>query len=271
MINLNKKYLEYFKIGFKKSIEYKSYLFGVFITPTFMGIFFYFIWDYIYEVKSKGVPNFQIGGFTFEEMLVYLIIGLLINTARNSDVSDKIADIIKTGNITVYLCRPVSFVKGLLFEGIGEKVVNFLIFLVLLIFMTNFFNLPYPKGAMLLIFLIYTVLMIIFNIMLYIIIGGLSFWFIEIWGIRSSIEQVLWILSGRILPLSLFPEWAQTFLQFTPFYYLEYTFASLYLEKLSIEKALETMGIFAIWIFLLTLFMIWIYKKGYRKLASFGG
>ena len=144
-------------------------------------------------------------------------------------------------------------------------------FTVLLVVMTKLFNLPYPESGIFVIFLIYAVLLLFFDIVLYVIIGGLAFWFVEIWGIRSSIEQVLWILSGRVLPLSLFPVWMQSFLAFTPFMYLEYTFASLYLGKLTFQEALTAMGIFMIWIFIFLLLMRWIYARGFRKLASFGG
>jgi len=278
---MKNKYLEYFKIGFKKSIEYKSYLLGILTTPVFMGVFFYFIWSYIFEVKYNNaiksgefigsLSQYTIGGFTFNEMLVYLIIGLLINTARSSDISNRISEVIKSGDIAIYLCRPVNFVKSLLAEGVGSKVINFFIFIILLIVMTNLFNLPYPKGVILVIFLIYAILMILFDIVLYVLIGGLSFWFVEIWGIRASIEQIIWILSGRVLPLSLFPSWLQSFMAFTPFMYLEYTFASIYLGKLTIEEALNAMGIFMIWIVLMILLMKYLYKKGFRKLEAFGG
>lgn len=268
---MGNKYIEYFKIGFKRSVEYKSYIIGVLTTPIFMGIFFYFIWGYIFAVKGGGDPNFTIGGFTFKEMMVYLIIGLLLNTARSSDISQRISEVIKSGDISIFLCRPVNFVKSLLFEGIGNKVVNFFMFVVLLIAMTNIFDLPYPTGGIFAIFILYAILMILFDIILYVIIGGLSFWFIEIWGIRASIEQILWILSGRVLPLTLFPAWMQSFLAFTPFLYLEFTFASLYLGKLTIIEALKAMGIFMIWILLLALLMRYLYKKGFAKLESFGG
>ena len=274
-------YIEYFKIGFKKSVEYKSYLIGALITPLFMGIFFYFIWSYIFEVKYAAAVKtgdfvgefsaFTIGTFTFDQMLVYLIIGLLINATRSQDVSDKISETIKSGDIAIYLCRPVSFVKSLLADGIGTKVINFFVFIILLVVMTNLIGLPYPTGNIMGIFLVYAVLMILFDIMLYVIIGGLSFWFIEIWGIRASIEQILWILSGRVLPLTLFPLWMQSFLAFTPFLYLEFTFASLYLGKLTVFEALKAMGIFVIWIFLMFLLMRYLYRKGFGKLEAFGG
>ncbi len=267
----NEKYVEYFKIGFRKSVEYKSYLIGILTTPVFMGVFFYFIWGYIFSVKGGGDPNFLIGGFTFKEMMVYLIIGLLINSARSSDVAQRISEVIKSGDISTYLCRPVNFVKSLLADGIGGKVVNLVMFIVLLIAMTKLFSLPVPTPTILAIFLVYAVMMLLFDIVLYVIIGGLAFWFVEIWGIRASIEQILWILSGRVLPLSLFPVWMQSFLAFTPFLYLEYTFASLYLGKLGVMEALRALGIFTIWILLLLLLMRWIYKKGFAKLESFGG
>jgi len=243
----------------------------VLTTPLFMGIFYYFIWSYIYAVKGGGDPTYLIGGFTFKEMIVYLIIGLLINSARSSDISNRISEVIKSGDISIFLCRPVNFVKSLLAEGIGGKVINLIMFTILLIIMTNLFNLPYPKGSIFAIFLIYAVLMLFFDIVMYVIIGSLSFWFVEIWGIRSSIEQVLWILSGRTLPLSLFPIWMQTFLSYTPFMYLEFTFASLYLGKLTISQAIWAMGIFIFWIVVMILLMRYLYFRGFKKLESFGG
>ena len=73
------------------------------------------------------------------------------------------------------------------------------------------------------------------------------------------------------MPLTLFPVWIQSFLAFTPFLYLEFTFASLYLGKLTVMEALRAMGIFTLWIGLLALLMIYLYKKGFAKLESFGG
>jgi ABC-type uncharacterized transport system permease subunit len=53
--------------------------------------------------------------------------------------------------------------------------------------------------------------------------------------------------------------------------YLEYTFASIYLGKLSVNEALSAIGIFIFWIVLLFIFMRYLYKKGFRKLESYGG
>jgi len=266
------KYTEYFKIGFKKSIEYKSYLIGALTTPVFMGIFFYFIWSYIYEVKSQASDwTGTIGGFTFNEMIVYLIIGLLIQTAKSTDIANRISAIIKSGDIAIFLCRPVNFVKSLLSDGIGEKLIPFATFAVLLVVMTYFFNLPYPSLGILAIFIIYGLLLIFFQIVIEIMIGGLAFWLTEIWGVKSSIQQIMWILSGRALPLSLFPQAFQTFLTWTPFFYLEYTFARIYLGQIELMTAIQYMSIFIIWIAIMLILMKWIFSRGFKKLENFGG
>ncbi|MCH8519806.1 MAG: ABC-2 family transporter protein [Nanoarchaeota archaeon] len=276
-----KKYVEYLKIGFKTSIEYKSYILGALITPAFMGFFFYFIWSYIYDVRytaaiEEGIftgafSNFTIGGFTFEEMLVYLLIGLLFSVVRSTQVSEEISEKIRSGDISIFLCRPVSFIKSIVFQSFGAKIINLSVFGFLLVAMTFVLQLPTPPLTILMIFLLYAVCMIIFDIFLYVMIGGLSFWFVEIWGIRASIEQVLWILSGRVLPLTLFPQIMQTILVFTPFLYLEFTFASLYLGKLTVFEALRAMGIFTLWITLMGVGTWYLYKKGFEKVSSFGG
>jgi len=264
-------YREYFKIGFKKSVEYKSYLIGTLTTPIFMGAFFYFVWSYIFEVKSKGVAGFTIGGFTFEEMIIYLIIGLLINSAKSYEISERISQAIKSGDIAIYLCRPVDFVKAFLFEGIGAKVINLFLFAFLLVVMTLVFGLPYPPPAIFAVFIVYAFFMLFFDTILQVLIGGMSFWFVEIWGFRAAIEQILWILSGRVLPLSLFPIWFQGFMAWTPFFYLEYTFARLYLGKISLIMALKALGIFIFWIVILVLLMRFVFRRGFTKLAAFGG
>ncbi|MBN2838004.1 MAG: ABC-2 family transporter protein [Fusobacteriaceae bacterium] len=265
------KYVEYFKIGFKKSIEYKSYLIGTLTTPFFMGIFFYFIWQYIFEVKGAGDPNFLIGGFTFVEMIVYLVIGLLINTARASDISDRISQMIKSGDIAIMLCRPVNFVKSLLADSFGSRIINIVMFFFLLLGITKVAGIHYPPAGIFALFIVYGFLLIFFDIVINVMIGGLAFWLTEIWGVRSSIQQVLWILSGRALPLSLFPTWMIGFLKWTPFFYLEYTFASIYLGKLGFEEALRAMGIFMVWIVIMVILMRMLYTRGFSKLTSFGG
>lgn len=265
------KYVEYFKIGFKKSIEYKSYLIGTLTTPVFMGVFFFYIWKYIFEVKGAGDPTYLIGGFSFPEMIVYLVIGLLINTARASDISDRISESIKSGDIAIFLCRPVNFVKSLLSEGFGSRIINMGMFFILLLVITKVAGIAYPEPALFALFIVYGLSLIFFDIVINVMIGGLAFWITEIWGVRSSIQQVLWILSGRALPLSLFPTWMIRFLKWTPFFYLEYTFASIYLGKLAFEEAIRAMGIFMIWTAILIALMRLLYKRGFSKLTSFGG
>lgn len=265
------KYIEYFKIGFKKSIEYKSYLIGTLTTSIFMGIFFFYIWQYIFEVKGAGVADYTIGGFTFPEMIVYLVIGLLINTARASDISDRISQMIKSGDIAIMLCRPVNFVKSLLADSFGGRIINMGMFFILLIVITKVAGLAFPLPSLFALFIVYGFLLIFFDIIINVMIGGLAFWLTEIWGVRSSIQQVLWILSGRALSLSLFPSWMLGFLRWTPFFYLEYTFASIYLGKLGFQEAIRAMGIFMVWIVILIILMRLLYKRGFSKLTSFGG
>ena len=275
------KYLEYFKIGFRKSIEYKSYIIGTLVTPLFMGIFFYYIWEYIFQVKfdtaiKNGsfvgtLSNFTIGGFTFHEMIVYLVIGLLMNTAKAGDIADRISEVIKSGDIAIYLCRPVNFVKSLLADGFGSKILNIVVFFILLLVITKITGLPYPKISIFILFIVYGFFLIFFDIIVNVMIGGLSFWLTEIWGVKSSIQQILWILSGRALPLTLFPTWILSFMKWTPFFYLEFTFASIYLGKLTFGEAIRALSIFIIWITILIFFMRLLYRKGFIKLASFGG
>ncbi len=260
------KYLKYFKIGFLKSIEYKSSILLTFVSPFVIAVFFYFVWGYLYSL-SGGL----IGGFTYKEMIFYLIFGLIIHAIRSSELAEKICEEVKSGDIAIYLCRPVSFVKSVFAEGFGERIIQIFMVLVALIVITLVADLPIPNIQTLGILVLYLILFIIFDIVLYSIIGAFSFWFTEIWGIRRAIEHIQLVLTGRILPLSLFPLWFSSILKFTPFYYMEYSFASIYLGKFTMIQALFGVGMLTLWILILLAVLFIVYKIGFKKLEALGG
>ena len=120
-------------------------------------------------------------------------------------------------------------------------------------------------------FLVYAFLVLLFDLLIVFVIAGIGFWTVSTWGIYGAYNSIAWILSGRLLPISLYPVWLQETLRFTPFYYLEFTLASTYLGASGIQELIVAFGILSFWILALIMIIKLLYAKAYQKLAIFGG
>jgi len=74
MVFKNNKYYEYFIFGFKNIREYKFQFIGLFIYPLLVVLLSIVIWRYIFLEKGTKL----IGGFTYKEMIIYILITQLL-------------------------------------------------------------------------------------------------------------------------------------------------------------------------------------------------
>jgi ABC-2 type transport system permease protein len=84
-----------------------------------------------------------------------------------------------------------------------------------------------------------------------------------------------WVLEnvagGYVIPISIYPLWAQNILNFLPFKYLYYVPANIFLGKLSVEDSLQELVKSFLWVTLLLLLSHGFWKKGVKKYSSAGG
>jgi ABC-2 type transport system permease protein len=261
-----RKYLEYFKIGFRESVEYKWEIFGSILSSSISIIFFIFVWSIIFDLNKTNFLN----GFYFEEMVIYFIILYSFQILKISNLVYEFSEKIKKGDLVNYLAKPLNFIYSIFFKSLGTISIELLIYLVL---MTGLiiYSIKSLTFSTILLFFIYSFCLFIFYILMKILISTLSFFLTEVWGLNEAIDQFIKIFSGKFFPLSFFPSWFINILMFTPFLYLEYQLTLIFLNKISFNEILFNLGILNFWNLILCFLIYLTYKSGVKKVNINGG
>lgn len=255
---------------FKTSLSYKWSVFMFVLGSVFTLVVTYFLWKSIYSSSGEEYLN----SFNFNQMIIYILITFIINLLLSSDVSYNVSREVKSGSISNNLLKPVDYSKIKFFQYLGDILFNFLLLgaialiitTILLIKSTNNFSLN-----KLLLFLISLILSCIINFYLSYFVGLLSFKITNMWGANQIIQAVSKLVSGTLIPLSFFPNWAKLIMDILPFSSTVYTPSMIYLNKFSNLETFKYMSIQVFWIILFYILTKIIWKKLIKQLVVVGG
>lgn len=250
--------------GFKRYFAYKAQVLAKVIASPAELIIMIIVWMSIFNYSGLS----EIGGFSLSEMINYYIIiyiaGLMI-----SDRSDtRLGANIQNGYLTIRLLNPLQIYQLYLNDEFGEKLGILLTQLIPIILVSVFF-LGLNSS------LINTLLFVVSGILAYFMIFffnmtfGLLYFKVKEYRYTSRIKNMIsGFLSGRILPLSVFPLWLSGLIKYLPFNYFLYAPANIFLGKYSLDLSLITLLIQFSWIILFYA----IFKIGwFRALKEFEG
>lgn len=255
-----KKYNGYFFSGIKQSLEFKSEFYSIIIFNAIKFFIIYLVWKMIFPFLNDPLLNFN-------EIIIYYLLFIIKDSIPIYNISNGIINEIKSGDISVSLSKPISFIKKTTFSNFGlfffNIIFSYLIFIIISIIFK--FNLNYFY------LIIYIIPFFIFDFTLNTIYGLLAFWFIEPWGIRNFIRGIFSIFDGSLLPLFLYPEFFQNISKLTPFYHGFYSLSLATIGKLTAKEVFFSISILMIWSLILYCVLKIMYKFGIKKIEGFGG
>ncbi|WP_427339872.1 ABC transporter permease [Caloranaerobacter sp. DY30410] len=259
--NINKLLI---KIGFIKYQIYKLATFFSIISSFLFIIIQYYLWMSIY--MTTYIPLYD-----FNDMFKYLLISQIISRLYPNNVSNTISKLVKDGDICLMLLKPISITRMLLFESIGVSLYRVLVIAIPVFLITSiFFSVDILYWENILPFFVILAFSYLFVFVFESIIGILSFYTTSLWGIQSIKFAIVTILTGRFLPISLYPDWALKIVNYLPFKVMYYTPIETLLNKSSqniyqiIVYQIVSIGV---------VFLIYklLYKISIKKLMIQGG
>lgn len=267
-----KRYLIFAKAGFQTLIAYRGsvllWFVGSIIGATLMGL----LWWAIYSFSESGV----IGGFDYPQMLLYVILSSAVFEITISSTMGSIVDDVQDGQIGMRLMKPISYRAQLCFSNIGEFAGRMLIFGVPIILGGTLvavfgFGLTGLKWYNILLFFPACFISMLINEAYGFLFGQLAFRTQAMFGVHSMSMTLSGFLSGRMVPLTVFPAWAQTVLYCTPFPFMTSMPIRLFLGVMSRTDVLTSFAIAVAWVILLDVLGWLFYKSSVRKVVVFGG
>jgi ABC-2 type transport system permease protein len=208
--------LQLFSLELRKALSYRADFWVQFLGSLVAEITIaYFLWRSIFAFESSE----RIGGFSFPAMMSYYVLMPLVGRiVRGTDIG-TISPEIYDGSLTRYLVFPVPF--------FGYKYVSYLaqsaiacvqLIVVLLLVKGASLWVPLPAGWGT---LAAGVVAALAGSFLYFAVTAtiemVAFWNDSVWSLLVMLRFCVVFLGGGLLPLSLFPGWAQACLHVLPF------------------------------------------------------
>ncbi|HEU4962762.1 MAG TPA: ABC-2 family transporter protein [Bacilli bacterium] len=228
-----------------------------------------FIFVQLWRVTFEGEGTSLIAGYSFEQIIWYLIFGeaIVLSSPR---LPTKIEEEVKKGDVGYQLTRPMSYLLYHYFSFMGEAYVRVAVNLVLggtlgvVLFGWPDFGFGW-LGFLVVSIGSFTVLYVC-----YMMIALCAFWVEETKGLMFVFNKLVFTIGGMMLPLEFFPETMQTVARWLPFQAVTYFAAKsgVRFEWGAFGQMLLTQ---LLWIVVLSGLLVLVYRKGVSKLNVNGG
>jgi len=260
-------YLSFAKLAFRQNSTYKTNSLMYIISSMLSIMVQVSIWTTLY--KNNNVVN----GVTLQDMLTYTLLTTLISVFAATNIGERLAERVRTGEIAGDFVRPVRLKYFLISEQIGSTLYKFL-FSVTPVFVISLFFVSFtiPSDPIVLVLFIVSVILgfILSNSMMYSL-GLLVFWLKDSGYVRWFNKAFTLLFGGAAVPLWFYPENFRLVANYLPWRLISYEPISIYLEKVSGIAAWHTILLQIVWIILFDLLGIYIWKKVQKYVFVQGG
>ena len=259
-------YLQTMKIAILASFQYRVgeyfYMIGMIAEP----VIYLVVWSTVAQAQGGMVGGYTAGGFA-----AYYIVWTQVRNINIVFTPYGWEWRIQRGELSAMLLRPLHPIHYDLAYLAGMKVVVIVLWLPIAIILTLLFHPTFnttPFDVAVFAVAIWGAYLI--RSMLLWLLGMITFWTTRVSAIYELYFAIELLLSGRLVPLSLLPSWAQQLASILPF---QWTFGypiEALIGQLSPQQLLLGLGIQVFWIVTGWLLVRLIWHFGIRHFSSVG-
>jgi ABC-2 type transport system permease protein len=259
--------VEFARMGFLDMLAYRMRYYTGVVNYFLSVTVYYFIW------KAVFAANQNFGGFRFEEMITYVVVGWIIRSFYFNNIDWDLGMNILEGKVSMEMLRPVNLPSTYIGRALGEAAFRSVLLaapttvLLVLIFPVQ----PPKDAAHLAAFLASLIGSVFLVAAVNFIVGSCA---IELQSIQGLLRFKFWmqeLLSGLLVPLSLFPSPLREISSWLPFEHIGYTPLMIYLGKLEWSHTGRVLAVEWLWIIALLAFCNWFWNRLSRRITIHGG
>ncbi len=229
-------------------------------------VVFSFLWRAMF--RTQGVEVLM--GFTFEQMVWYVLIGQIVSSSGVKRMVEDISDDVKSGSIAYALNRPYSYILFMYARQIGTACCRWV------------FQITLAGAAALLIvgdvapwWVIVPTMVAIFlgatiDFLITAGLGLLSFWLEDTVALSWIYRKIAYTIGGLFVPLEVFPRVVGTVLSFLPFASILYGPSRLFVH-FSWGLFARTIAGQIVWIIIISAIITWEFRVMSSKISIAGG
>lgn len=219
--------------------------------------------------ESIFLTTQNVFGYQQAQMLTYIFVSNIVGYVVLSSRTIEVPGIIHSGDLSLYLVKPLQFFTYWFSRDLADKTQNaiFSFFELSALFLIYHPTLHAPIH---LVSIALTIAAVFGGLTLYFFInmlfGLFAFWVPDVWAPRFLFFIIMFFVSGSTFPLDIYPEIVVKILSFTPFPYLIFFPAKIWLEQISLSGLYVGFATLIGWIVALFLLTRWMWNnaiKGY--------
>lgn len=254
------------KIFMKNQIQDKTNLILDMINMLSRCFIVFLLYAYVFKLKGGSINGIDYKT-TMWSMFIYFCI-MILSIRR---IDDIIMRDIKSGNVEVFMNKPISYLSLCFYKVIGQGLYSFLIISIVgSIIMALSIGVPNLNLYVFIPSFIITLLLgQILGLMIYSIIGLMAFFIQDIRPIHWIVDKFIMILGGSYLPISMFPNFMKLMAYLSPFGAINFATSTVY-DSWNNEFIIRIL-MQLIWIFIFIIILNFVYKKAKEKAMINGG
>ncbi|MCD1258789.1 ABC-2 family transporter protein [Paenibacillus athensensis] len=260
-------YMELIRIRFLMMLAYRvNYYSGILTYGLNIGTS-YFVYKAIYGNQD------MIQGLSLGQMTTYVAVSWMGRAFYFNNLDREIANEIRDGSVAIQFIRPYNYVMSKMMQGLGEGLFRLLLFTapgLLVVCLLLPVKLPDAPSVWAL-YLVMLFMSFLINSQINIITGLCAFFLENNEGLMRMKRVAVDLFSGLVIPITFFPGWSKTVLEWLPFQAITYLPGAVFMEKISGAAALGKLGVQALWFVLLIVPIIWLWRKARTRLFVQGG
>ena len=226
---------------------------------------------FLWRTAYRGID--QVAGVTESQMVTYAVVAVLMNACFTISIDNELFGKIRAGEIALDLIRPVNLVWYWMTEDVGRSLAAVTQFaLPLLAISLLFVAPPLPEGVGAgLLFLPSCALSFLLLWLLSVLVGLTAFWVTDFGDVSSVKTSLVFALSGRLVPMWLFPDLIADASRWLPFQYMFQAPLEIYIGRVSAQEVVHILSVQAIWVAVFALLTGFVWTRAQRRVFVQGG
>ncbi len=254
------------KIFMKNQMQNKTYLLLDMINMLSRCVIVFLLYGYVFSLNDGNI-----NGLDYKTSLWSMFIYFCIMTLKIRNIDTSIMNDVKSGNVEMFMNKPISYVIYSFYRTLGQGLYSFLVIsFVGTILMIMFVGLPNVTLSVFIPIIILTLILgMVLGLLMYSIIGLISFMIQDIRPIHWIVDKLVMVLGGSYLPVAMFPNFMKLFAYISPFGAVNFATSTVYNDWN--DQFIIRIGIQILWILISYLILKLVFRKVKIKSMVNGG
>ena len=254
------------KIFMKNQIQNRTYILLDIFNMISRCLIVFLLYGYVFKISGGNINGVDYTTTLWSMFIYFCVMILNIRTIYKLIMND-----VKSGNVEMFLNKPVNYVILTFYKIIGQGIYSFTLISILgSIAMLLFVGIPKINLSIFIpTFIITFILGSILGLIIYSIIGLMSFFMQDVRPIYWITDKLVMLLGGSYLPIAMFPKFMKVLAYISPFGAINFTSSTVY--STWNDEFIIRIIIQITWIIIFGVLLIYVYKKAREKAMINGG